>query len=227
MGPGCEQLAYVAANPQTPPSRPHHCEDPPVLPSVKGSPFMDGRTGGRPPRDGFCPSRGWPISGQDSGSRRRTQSPPLQASLGAICPTLELSGQVPRVPGVLSGETEALPAIQRTALFPFDHTSQQLSHPRRGRMPREDLGTGGCGRGSPWFPARSRGPLRVGPKLTEGFFLGDSGLSPAWEGVRVLLWLKLSHPAPRLQICTQRLPLSKSGLNYGRKDCDRCNLSPP
>ena len=27
-------------NPQTPPSRPPHCEDPPVLPSVKGTPFM-------------------------------------------------------------------------------------------------------------------------------------------------------------------------------------------
>ena len=39
MGPGCEQLAYVAANPQTPPSRPPPCKDPPVLPSGKGTPF--------------------------------------------------------------------------------------------------------------------------------------------------------------------------------------------
>ena len=27
MGPGSKQLAYVAANPQTPPGRPTHCED--------------------------------------------------------------------------------------------------------------------------------------------------------------------------------------------------------
>ena len=46
MGPGCEQLAYVTANPQTPRSHPPHCEDPPVLPSVSGSPLTDGRTGG-------------------------------------------------------------------------------------------------------------------------------------------------------------------------------------
>ena len=50
-GPGCEQLAYVAANPQPPPSRPHHCEDPPVLPSVKGSPFLYGwKNRGEAPR---------------------------------------------------------------------------------------------------------------------------------------------------------------------------------
>ena len=64
MGKGCQQLASMAANPQTPPSSHHHCEDPPVLPSVKGSPFTDGRTGGRPPGDGFCPSRGWLASSQ-------------------------------------------------------------------------------------------------------------------------------------------------------------------
>ena len=35
----------------------------------------------------------------------------------------------------------ALPATQRTTGFPVDHTSQQLCHPRRGRVPRENLGT--------------------------------------------------------------------------------------
>ena len=135
MGPGCEQLAYVAANPQTPPSRPHHREDPPVLPSVKGSPFTDGRTGGRPPGDGFCPSSGWVVSGQEAGPRRRKQAPPPQASLRATCPALEISGQVHTVPGLVSELTEALPATQRTVRFPVDHTCQQLSHPRRGRVP--------------------------------------------------------------------------------------------
>ena len=140
-GPWGEQRAYVAANPQTPPSRPHHCEDPPVLPSVKGSPFTDGRTGGSPPGDGFCPSRGWLVSGPDAGPRMRRQSPPPQAPLRARGPTLETSGQVHRIPGVVSGETEAFPATQRTPRFPVDHTSQHLCHPRRGRVPREHLGT--------------------------------------------------------------------------------------
>ena len=135
-GPGCEQLAYVAANPQTPPSRPHHCEDPLVLPSVKGSPFTDGRTGGRPPGDGFCPSRGWVVSGQEAGPRRRKQAPPQEHPSGQRAPPpLEISGQVHRVPGPVSELREALTATQRTARFPVDHTSQQLSHPRRGRVP--------------------------------------------------------------------------------------------
>ena len=30
-GPGCEQQAYVGGNTQTPPSGPHHCEDPPFF----------------------------------------------------------------------------------------------------------------------------------------------------------------------------------------------------
>ena len=88
-GGGASIRAYVEANPQTPPSSHHHPEDPLVLPSVKGSPFTHGRTGGRPPGDGFCPSRGWPVSGPDPEPRMRTQDTPPQASLGATYPTLE------------------------------------------------------------------------------------------------------------------------------------------
>ena len=126
-GPGCEKLAYVAANPQTPPSRPHH--------------FTDGRTGGRPPGDGFPPSRGCLVWGPEAGPRMRRQAPSPQACLRATGPALEISCQVHRVPGVVSGETEVLPATQRTPRFLLDPTSQQLSNPGRGRVPREDLGT--------------------------------------------------------------------------------------
>ena len=52
VGPGCQQLAYVAPNPNTRPSRPHYWEDPSVLLSIKGNLFPDGGTGGRPPADG-------------------------------------------------------------------------------------------------------------------------------------------------------------------------------
>ena len=134
-GPGWEQPVYVAENTETPPSRPHHCEDPPVLPSVKGTPFTDGRTGGRRPGDGFCPSRGWVVFGPRGGAAQAQAGPTPRASLRATCPPLEISGQVHRVPGLVSELTEALPATQRTARFPVDHTSQQLSHPRRGRVP--------------------------------------------------------------------------------------------
>ena len=75
------------------------------------------------------------------------QASPPKAYLRVTCPTLNISGQVHRVPGIVSVELEALPATQRTACFPVDHTSQQVSHPRRGRVPREDLGTWDPGRG--------------------------------------------------------------------------------
>ena len=151
MGPGCEQQAYVAGNTQTPPSGPHHCEDPPVLPSVKGSPFTVGRTGGRPPGDGFYPSRGWLVSGQDA-ARQAQGRPPPEASLGATCPTLEISSQVHRVPGVVSVELHPLPAPRRPERFPMNHTSRQVSHPRKGTLPREELGTRGLQGGPATVP---------------------------------------------------------------------------
>ena len=173
-GPGCKQLVHVAANPQAPPSRRPHCEDPPVLPSVKESPFTDARTGGRPPGDGFCPSRGWLVSGQDAWPRRRRQAPPPQASLGATCPTLEISGQVHRVPRLVSRELEALPATQRTPSFPVDHTSHQVFPPnaRTGRVPREDLRTWGLDRGWTRSSTTWSGPGRVRPTPTDRFCRG-------------------------------------------------------
>ena len=84
MEPGCEQLASVDPNPQTPPSSHHHCDDPPVLPSVKGSPFTDGRTGGRPPGHGFCPSRGWLVSGQYAGPACTPRRQPTSLPRGNV-----------------------------------------------------------------------------------------------------------------------------------------------
>ena len=63
------------------------------------------------------------------------QAPPPEASLRATCPTLQVSGPVYRVPGVVSVEREDLPATQRTSPFPVDHTSQLLTHTRRGKVP--------------------------------------------------------------------------------------------
>ena len=151
QGPGCGQLAYVAANPQTPPSRPHHYEDPPVLPSVKGSPFTDGRTGGRPPGDGFCPGRGWLVSGPDLGLRMRRQAPPPQASLRAWAPPL-------RYPARFTGSLRSCPGKRKPSLPPrgprvFPWTTLASPSPTppeaecRGRT--RDLGPGrGAGHGS-------------------------------------------------------------------------------
>ena len=94
-GRGASKWPTWRETPQTPPSRPHHCEDPPVLPSVKGYPFTDGRTGGRPPGDGSCPSCGWVVSGQEAGPPRRRQAPPPLASLGQRAPPLRYQARFP------------------------------------------------------------------------------------------------------------------------------------
>ena len=118
MGPGCEQLAYVAANPQTPPSRPPKAKIPLFFHPERGSPFQMEEQGGGPQEiDGFCPSCGWLVSDQDVRLGRRRAGPPPQASFRATHPTLEISGQLLRVHGLLSGDLEALPATHRTCLL--------------------------------------------------------------------------------------------------------------
>ena len=71
------------------------------------------------------------------------QALPPEASLGARCPTLEISCQVHRVSGTLSEELHAVSPTHSTMCFPVDHTSEQISHPRKGRVSREELGTWG------------------------------------------------------------------------------------
>ena len=68
----------------------------------------------------------------------RGQAAPPEASLGATGPTLDISGLLHRLPGVLSVELEALPATQRSVPLPVDHTCRRVSHPGRGRVPREN-----------------------------------------------------------------------------------------
>ena len=68
---------------------------------------------------------------------------PPEASLWATCPTLEISCQVHKVPGTVSVELDAFPAVQRTARFPGDHTAEQVSHPGKGGVHREEPGPWG------------------------------------------------------------------------------------
>ena len=235
MGPGCEQLAYVAANPQTPPSRPHHREDPPVLPSVKGSPFTDGRTGGRPPGDGFCPSSGWVVSGQEAGPRRRKQAPPPHEhpsrATGPPPPPLEISGQVHRVPGLLSELREALPATHRTKRFP-PWTTRPSSSPTLaeaecpGRTRDVGPGRGAGKRGRPRFRARWSGSGRADPWSTDRFSRRESGLCPCWEA-KSLASPATPPPCHKAADLDPAASTLQSVRNHPKMECDRCDLSPP
>ena len=85
------------------------------------------------------------------------------------CPTLEgshdhleRSQQFYRVPAHLFGETEALPATQRTARFPTGHTAYQHLLPRSDSVRRTDLGTGGMGGGFPMELSKGPAPCVAG-----------------------------------------------------------------
>ena len=55
----------------------------------------------------------------------------------ATCPTLEISCQVHGVRGTVSVQLGAFPPTHSTVSFPGGHTSDQVSHPCKGRLPSE------------------------------------------------------------------------------------------
>ena len=150
-GPGCEQLAYVAANPQTPPSRPHHCEDPPVLPSVKGSPFTDGRTGGRPPGDGFPPSRGCLVWGPEAGRACAGRPPQHKPVCEQQAPPLRYLARFTGSLGSCPWNWKLSPPPGGPFLFPWTTLASPSPTPAQAECQgtTRDLGTGrGAGHGS-------------------------------------------------------------------------------
>ena len=154
-------------------------------------------------------------------------APPPGAFLWATCPTLELNGQLTRVPLGVSVELHAGPATQSNPSFPVAHLFQQVSHPHRGRIPRDDLGSWGLGGVQPWFRAWESGPGIRDPRPRTGSPLGSQACGPPGRP-RVWLWLILPHPAPRPPTGTQGLQLStKSVLNHPGIQCDHFHLSPP
>ena len=168
-GPEWEQPVYVAENTETPPSRPHHCEDPPVLPSVKGSPFTDGRTGVRPPGDAFSPSCGWLVWGQEAGPRRRRQALTTEAPLGAKYPTLEISDQVHRVPGLLSGKWKPSLPPRGPRVFPLTTPPSSSPTPAEAECLGKTWGPGSRAGGRPRFSSRWIGPWWRRPTPRYGF----------------------------------------------------------
>ena len=149
---------------------------PPVLPSVKWSPFTDGRTGGRPPGDGFCPSSGWLVSGQVQGPRMRRQSPQHRPPSGPRAPPLRYQAGFTRSLGSVPGPGSP-PCTAQDGAFSRGPSFSAVLPPRGGRVPREDLGTWGRGGGRPRFHARWRWTGRAGRRPLDEFSLGTQACS--------------------------------------------------
>ena len=109
------------------------------------------------------------------GAAHAREGPQPQAALRATGPTLGKACPVNRVPGVLSGEREALRATQKTASFPVEHTSRQLSHPRKAECP-EKTGAPGAGKGGrQGFAPGGASPIERNPRPPTG---SAGGLRP-------------------------------------------------
>ena len=97
---------------------------------------------------------------------------------------------------------------------PEDHPFSREPHfsaglpSRKGRVPREELGTRGLHGGRPRFRARWSGPGRAGPTPTDGFSCGESGLRSAWAAKSLAL-AETSSPVPKAANLTEGLPVSK------------------
>ena len=141
---------------------------------------------GRPPGDGFSPNHVWLVSGQDAGPGMCTQAPPPQAALGAMCTILEISGQFPRVPALVTRETEALPLTKRTVHFSEATLPAVLPPPQRQSV---QGGTGDLGAGvGPATVPRQVERTRVGGTHAHGTVLrGGPRPAPAWEAKTLVL----------------------------------------
>ena len=138
----------------------------------------------------------------------RTASP-LEASLGARCSTLKISCQDHKVPVTVSVELDAFPAVQSTAHFPGDHTSQQVSHLAKAQYSGKKEGSGartGC---RPLLRAWWSGFGSAGPTPTDRFSCGESGLSSVWAPKR----LALAETRPELAVRQQTLTELFNSLN--------------
>ena len=157
----------------------------------------DLRSGGFGPRGGAAQAQAGPTS---SPSLRATSHPP----------PVEISGQVHRVPGLVSELREALPATHRTKRFPPWTTRPSSSPtPAEAECPgrTRDVGPGrGAGHGSAPGGAGPGGRI---PGQRTGSPVGSRACAPAGRP-RALLRLQRPHPATRRQTWTQ--PLQPSSL---------------
>ena len=176
----------------------------------KGVPRYGGKNRGAAPRR-------WRLSeprlggfGPRGGAAQAQAGPTPRASLRATCPPLEISGQVHRVPGLVSELTEALPATHRTPRFPPWTTRPSSSPtPAEAECPgrTRDVGPGrGAGHGSAPGGAGPGGRI---PGQRTGSPVGSRACAPAGRP-RALLRLQRPHPATRRQTWTQ--PLQPSSL---------------
>ena len=178
----------------------------------KGVPLYGWKNRGEAPRRWLLSEQRLGGFGPGGGAAQAQAGPPTpRASLpgnGPPPPPLEISGQVHRVPGLLSELREALPATHRTKRFP-PWTTRPSSSPTLAEAEcpgrTRDVGPGrGAGHGSAPGGAGPGGRI---PGQRTGSPFGSLACAPAGRP-RALLRLQRPHPATRRQTWTQPLQSS-------------------
>ena len=111
----------------------------------KGVTLEEWKNMGRPPGDGFSPSRGWLVSGLYVGRACALRLPSTRLP-GLTRPTLELSDHLHRVPRHLSGNGSPPRHPEDRAISHGPHFPAALPAPQR-QCAQERLGDRGPGRG--------------------------------------------------------------------------------
>ena len=202
----------------------------------KGVPLYGWKNRGEAPRRWLLSEQRLGGFGPGGGAAQaQAGPPPPRASLPGNGPPppppLEISGQVHRVPGLLSELREALPATHRTKRFPPWTTRPSSSPtPAEAECPgrTRDVGPGrGAGkRGRPRFRARWSGSGRADPWSTDRFSRRESGLCPCWEA-KSLASPATPPPCHKAADLDPAASTLQSLLNHPKMECDRCDLSPP
>ena len=193
----------------------------------KGDPLSGWKNRGEAPRRWLCSEPRLAGFGPGRGAgHARGRSPQHKPPSGQRTPLMRCQARFPGSLGSCRGTWK--PSLPRTGPLVFPYTPRlrrspsrqgQSTHGRPGdtgpiRGPRHGSRRGGVGPG--WRDAR---PWTGSP-------LGSQACAPPGQ-IGFLLWLKLPHTARRRKTVPSGFNSLKSGLNYARRDCDRCDLSPP
>ena len=150
----------------------------------------------RPPGDGFCPSRGWLVSGQDSGPCRRRQDPQRKPPSGQRATPLRYQARVPGSQGWCPGNCKASLQPRGSRVSPRTTLPSRSPTPAEAECPGKTFGPGAVAQGRPRFRARWNGPWLGRRTPTDAFSRGDSCLCPAWAA-KSLVSAQTAPPYPK------------------------------
>ena len=142
------------------------------------------------------------------GGQAQGRPPPPQASLGQRAPPLRYQARFTGSLGSGGGNWKSSLPPRGPSVFLWTPLHSRSPTDAEAECPGKTWGLGAGVGGRPSSHARWSKPGGAGPTPMDGFSRGDTFCAPPVR-LRVLLSLKLPHPAARWQTWTQHLQLAK------------------